>query len=105
MSPLFNSHRTTYAAAWLLLALALALGWTLWSFWLQGERNSLTNSVKLYTSTPMPQKLPVLLNQTQLARALNIAPSTMAKRIKDGDFKPVSKNGKGRPLFEQPKSK
>ncbi len=53
----------------------------------------------------MAKKLPVLLNQTQLARALNIAPSTMAKRIKSGEFAPVSKNGKGRPLFEQPTSK
>jgi DNA-binding XRE family transcriptional regulator len=45
----------------------------------------------------------LLLNQTQLANFLGIAPATMRKRLKEGKYKPVAKTAKGRPLFRKPK--
>lgn len=47
----------------------------------------------------------VLLNQTALARWLKIAPQTVRKRIKAGQYKPVAKDDRGRPLFEKPEKK
>jgi len=44
-----------------------------------------------------------LLNRSQLARHLGVAPATLARWIKAGKFKAVAVDGKGRELFEIPK--
>jgi len=47
----------------------------------------------------------ILVNQTALARLLDIAPATMRTRIRQGKYKPVAKDNRGRPLFERPNEK
>lgn len=41
------------------------------------------------------------LNRTQLARRLNIAQATLAKRILAGEIKPDAKDGRGEDLFSE----